>query len=318
MVGLSLTLPGGVDAVGVAERSGDREAADRVEDVVGLEDVFRARVELVVLDAGVVDAVLLAAGDAELDLQRHVHLGDAGQRPGADLDVLRQRLLRKVEHVRAEEWLAVAREVLLPGRDDAVDPGENLLGAVVGVEHDRNAVDLGQGPHVQRAGDRTGDRRGLLTVVQRLATVELRAGVRQLDDDRRLGLLGGRHRGVRRVRTDHVDRRQRGLGLFAVGKDLLESVAGDDPRFQLQIRHRRGSIGLSPQLFDPARVLNHREAEVSRQRTSWPYRRPCRRFRRSRGPKTRCSSYMVGGRCVGAALAATAGTTNCGYCVPGM
>ena len=171
-------------------------------------------------------------------------------RSRADLDVLGQRLLGQIEHVRAEERLAVAREVLLAGRDDAVDPGEQLLGAVVGMQHDGHAVDLGQRPHVQRARDRARDRRLLLRVVERLAAVELRAGLRQLNDDRRLGFLGGSHRGVGRVRADDVDGRQGAVDFLAISEQLFERVAGDDPRSQLQVGHRRESIGRTRAVFD--------------------------------------------------------------------
>lgn len=61
----------------------------------------------------------------------------------ADLDVLVEGLLREIDHVGGEERLAVGLEVLLVGLEHAVEPGEELLGAVVRVEHHRHAVGLG-------------------------------------------------------------------------------------------------------------------------------------------------------------------------------
>ena len=234
---LQLDVAGRVDAVRVAERGRDREVADRVQRVVRLQHVFGLRVEPRVIGAGVVDAVFLAARDAELDLQRHVHLRDARQRAPADLEVLVQRLLRQIQHVRAEQRLAVLGEVLLARGDHALHPGQQLLRAVIGVQHRRHAVHLRHRPHVQRARDRTRDRRLLLAVVQRLAREELRAGVRQLDDDRRLRLLRGGERGVGRARSDDVHRGKRAVDFLAVSEELLEGVTGDDSRGKLEVRH---------------------------------------------------------------------------------
>lgn len=60
----------------------------------------------------------------------------------ADLDVLGEGLLGEVEHVGGEEGLAVGLEVGLVGGYHAVEPGEELLGAVVRVEHNWHTVSL--------------------------------------------------------------------------------------------------------------------------------------------------------------------------------
>jgi hypothetical protein len=71
---LQLDVAGLVDPVHVAEGRRDGEAvADLHQFLVGHRHVLGLGVELGAVDAGVVDAVLLAAGDAEFDLQRHAH-----------------------------------------------------------------------------------------------------------------------------------------------------------------------------------------------------------------------------------------------------
>ena len=96
----------------------------------------------------VVDAILLATGDAKLHLEEAVDLGKAGHVLGGELDVLVQGLLRQVDHMRGEKGLLVGLEVLLIGLDHAVEPGEELLGAVVRVEHNGHAICLGHVAHV--------------------------------------------------------------------------------------------------------------------------------------------------------------------------
>ena len=70
----------------------------------------------------------------------------------AGADVLLERLLGQVEHVRREERLAVLREVRLVGVEEAVEPRQPRALAVVGVQDDGHAV---------RRGDRTGVERAL-------------------------------------------------------------------------------------------------------------------------------------------------------------
>ena len=69
--------------------------------------LFRSGVEVLPVCAGVVDAILLAAGDADLHLEPDSDLGHALEVLGASGDVLAILLLRKVEHVAREEGLSV-------------------------------------------------------------------------------------------------------------------------------------------------------------------------------------------------------------------
>ena len=59
--------------------------------------------------------------------------------------------------MRGEQWDAVLLEELLVLVEHAVEPWEKLLGAVVGVEDDGNAVDGGNGPDVVSRGNGTSD-----------------------------------------------------------------------------------------------------------------------------------------------------------------
>jgi len=73
----------------------------------------------------------------------------------------------------------------------AVEPRKEVLGAVVGVKDDGDAVLLGHRAHVERARHRTRDRRLVVGIVETLASVKLRAARRELDDDGRIHLTGG-------------------------------------------------------------------------------------------------------------------------------
>ena len=143
-LGLELDVSGLVDTVNVSERGGDREVGrDRGEGLVDLVDVRGLGVEGRVVDRRVVDSVLLSAGDSDLHLEPLVHLGHSGEVLGAGGNVLLLGLLREVEHVGREEGNAVLLVVGLVSVEHAVEPGEELVGAVVGVENDGDTVEGG-------------------------------------------------------------------------------------------------------------------------------------------------------------------------------
>jgi hypothetical protein len=217
-----------VDAVDVAEGGGDGEVrADLAQFLVGVGDVGRLGVQRGVVHAAVVHAVLFAAGHAELDLQRHAELGHAGEVLAANRDVFLQRLLGQVEHVRAEQRRAGGGEVPFALVQQQVDPRQQLLRRVVGVDDGRDAVLLGQQMDVAGAGDRA-ERVGLLAVeLQALAGDELRAAVGELDDDRRLGLRRRLQHGVDGVGADDVDGGQGEPVRLGDLEQLLQIGAGD-------------------------------------------------------------------------------------------
>lgn len=67
-----------------------------------------------------------------------------------------------------EEGLAVELEVALILIHHAVEPGEELLGAVVGVKNDGNAVGGSNGTDVVSSGDGTGNGGGLALIANTL------------------------------------------------------------------------------------------------------------------------------------------------------
>jgi hypothetical protein len=70
--------------------------------------------------------------------------------------------------VAGEEGLAVELEVALILIQHAVEPGQKLLGAVVGVENDGNAVGGSNGTDVVSSGDGTGNGGGLAVIANAL------------------------------------------------------------------------------------------------------------------------------------------------------
>ena len=173
-----------VHTVHVAKARGDREVgANGRQGLVDLVDVFGLGVEAVVVDALVVDAVFLAAGDADLHLQPLLHGRGALEVGGGGLDVPVHGLLRQVDHVRGEERLAVLLVPLLVGVEHAVQPWEQLLGAVVGVQHDGDAVRWSDGADVVGGCDGSGDGGFLVLVVDAFAGEVGGAALGELQDD---------------------------------------------------------------------------------------------------------------------------------------
>jgi hypothetical protein len=105
----------------------------------------------------VLDAVLLAAHDADLDLEDRVDRLEAGEELLRDLDVLVEGYGRPVPHVRLEDGVAAGLDLFLRRGDEREDEVlERRLGAVVGVQRDRDRVVLGDLGRELREGDRAG------------------------------------------------------------------------------------------------------------------------------------------------------------------
>jgi hypothetical protein len=75
--------------------------------------------------------------------------------------------------VGGEERLSVFSVVAFRGGEEAVHPGQQLFGAVIGVEDDGDAVLFGEGAHVEGARDGAGDGCCVVFVVEAFASVEL-------------------------------------------------------------------------------------------------------------------------------------------------
>jgi hypothetical protein len=64
-------------------------------------------------------------------------------------------LLTQIDHVAREERLAMLLEVLLVGIEEPIQPGKKLLGTMIGVENDWNAVGRSDGTYVHRTSNAT-------------------------------------------------------------------------------------------------------------------------------------------------------------------
>jgi hypothetical protein len=147
-----------VDTVDVSETSGDGEVwGDWGEGLVDGENILWLGVEGVVVNILVVDTILLTTGDTDFlqqisilflllqlkdahHLEPLLHWGSALQVLSGGLDVPLNLLLGEIDHVGREQRLAVLGEVLLISIEEAIQPWEKLLGAVIGVEDDWDAV----------------------------------------------------------------------------------------------------------------------------------------------------------------------------------
>jgi hypothetical protein len=84
-------------------------------------------------------------------------------------DVVLLLVLGEIDHVGREKGLAVLLEVGLIGIEHTVEPWQELLRAVIGVEDDGNTVGGGDGADIVGCGDGTGDRGLLVLVVDALS-----------------------------------------------------------------------------------------------------------------------------------------------------
>lgn len=195
-LGVELDVTRLVDTVNVAESSGNGEVGgDRGESGVDIVDVLRLGVERVVVNSGVVDTILLTTGDTDLHLEPLLHGGSTLEVLPGDGNVLILLLLRKIDHVRREQRLAVGLEVGLISVQHAVQPGKQLLGAVIGVEDDGDAVCRRNGADVVGSGDGTVDGRELVGVGDTLAGEVGGTTLGNLQDDGGLGVAGSLERG---------------------------------------------------------------------------------------------------------------------------
>lgn len=113
---------------------------------------------------------------------------------GGGLDVLLGRLLGKVNHVAGVERLAVELEVFLVGVEQTIQPGEKLLGAVVGVQNDGDTIGRSDAADVVGGGNTTGDGGALAIVGQTLTGEVGGTTVGDLEDDRAFLVAGGLER----------------------------------------------------------------------------------------------------------------------------
>jgi len=181
-----------VHTVHIAEASSNGEVwRDRAQSLVDLVDVLWLGVQGVVVNILVVDTILLTTCDANLHLEPLLQRSRTLEVLGGSLDVEVDSFLRQVDHVRGEEGLAVLLEVGLIGIEHAVEPWKKLLGAMIGVEDDWDAVGGGNGTDVVGGGNSTLDGGKLVLVVNALAGEVGSTTLRGLQNDGSLCITSG-------------------------------------------------------------------------------------------------------------------------------
>lgn len=132
-----------IDTVNVTESSSDgEEISDLREGLVDIPDILRLGIEGSVINAFVVDTIFLTTSDTDLHLEKTAEGCKALQVLETDLNVLLLGFLGKIQHVRREEGLTVSLVVFLISLNHTIEPREELLGAVVRVGDDRDAISL--------------------------------------------------------------------------------------------------------------------------------------------------------------------------------
>ena len=108
-----------------------------------------------------------------------LHWGSALEVLGSGLDVEVDLLLTQVNHVGGEKRLAMLLEVSLISIKKTIQPWEELLGAVIGVEDNGDAVRGGDGSDVVSTSNTTSDRGLLLAVGNALLFVRTSNSLQQ-------------------------------------------------------------------------------------------------------------------------------------------
>mmetsp|Transcript_35808 Transcript_35808/g.66704 ORF Transcript_35808/g.66704 Transcript_35808/m.66704 type:complete len:373 (+) Transcript_35808:485-1603(+) len=187
-----------IDTMHIAKGGRDREETvrDLGQSVVDLEDFLRLGVQILRVGVLIVHAILLSSGDPQFHLQAAADLRHPLHVLHTNFNVLLQRLLRQVQHVRGEQRLAMELEISLIRFQEAIKPWKQTFCAVVRVQDDGDAVLFGNSTHVVRTRNSTSYGRMKLLVVQALPGIELRAARGELDHDRRVHLSGCLDAGV--------------------------------------------------------------------------------------------------------------------------
>ena len=253
--GVQTDVTGLVDTVDVTETSGNGEVrADGGEGLVDGQDVIGLGVERVVVDVLVVDTVFLTTGDTDFlfmisvlffffsrgkktyHLKPLLHGSSTLEVLGGSLNVVVDGLLGQVNHVAGVERLAVQLEVGLIGIEQTIQPREQLLGAVVGVQDDGNAIARGNAADVVGSGNTTGNGSVLTVVAHPLSGKVGSTTVGQLQDDGAL-LVTSRleSRDDHRRRSD-VDGGNGKVLLLSVFKETQDVIAGDDTSLAGELR----------------------------------------------------------------------------------
>jgi hypothetical protein len=152
-----VNVAGRVTTVDIAERRCEEIAAAlaQAERPRHRQGILRGRVKALARSSPVVNAVLFAADGADLQLEQDVELVRLSQQLGGHAQVLRERELRAIEHVRVEQRLltALAPPTTLAQQrpDEVVDVVRCRVVGVQGDQHGR-----ARGEHVREVGECSG------------------------------------------------------------------------------------------------------------------------------------------------------------------
>lgn len=123
-------------------------------------------------------------------LEPLLHGGSALKVGGSGVNVVFDLLLGQIDHVGRVEGLAVELEVGLISIHEAIEPRQELLGAVVGVQNDGDAVGGSNAANVVGSGNTTSNGGGLAIVAHTLTGEVSGTTLRKLQDDGGLGIAG--------------------------------------------------------------------------------------------------------------------------------
>ena len=217
-----------VHAVDVSKAGGARPVGrDGLESLVDGVDVLGLGVQGVVVNTFVVDTILLTAGDADLHLEPLLHGGSTLEVAGGGLNVLVDRLLGQVDHVRREQRSTVLLEELLILIQHAIEPREELLGAMISVKNNRDAIGGSHSTNVMGRGDGA-DHGSLLLLGAVLETLSGEVGgttLGSLKDNGRLLIAGSLEDGDGSRAGGHVGGGDREALLLGVGEELENVIA---------------------------------------------------------------------------------------------
>jgi hypothetical protein len=168
--------------VNVSKGSSDGEhVSNLAESLVDIPDLLGRRVELFGVSIFVIDSIFLSTGNSDLHLEPDLHLDEFLEVLAANGNVFLVRFFRKIQHVRRVERFTVLFKVSFVGSNHTIEPRQKLLGTVITVQDDGNAIIGSHGTNMQGHGDRTGSTS--VGIRDGLAGKELTSTVADLNHD---------------------------------------------------------------------------------------------------------------------------------------
>jgi hypothetical protein len=126
-----------VNTVNVSESGSDTEVgANGTQGWVHIPNILWLSVELRVIDASVIDAVLLPTGDTDLHLEPDAKGSHTFEVLDAGGNVVLLALLGKVEHMRGEERLLVLLVIGFVSLKHTIEPRQEFVSTVIRVQDD--------------------------------------------------------------------------------------------------------------------------------------------------------------------------------------